>query len=400
MSGMERDHVDIFISGAGPAGLIAAAVLADLGQRVLVADPGSRPGPEGRGDLRSTAFLRPARELFQRIGLWDALAARATPLIGLQVVDLAGEPPVPRTERLFQGDADGPLGWNFMNDDLTGALLAHLDRQERVEISWQTGFSSLANRSSEALVTLASGRSVRARLAVAADGRASPLREAAGIGVRVTRYGQKALAFAVTHDHPHGNISTESYLKGGAFTMVPLPDAEGQPASAVVWMNPGPKAVALAALQDDEFSAEATRRSGHLLGALRLATRRALWPVVTQRAHRLVEGRVALVAEAAHVLPPIGAQGLNTSVNDIAALADAIGARPGDAGAPAVLARYEAARVRDIAARALVIDLFNRVTRSPDALSQALRQFGLKAVHDLTPLRQGVMRAGMGPPGR
>lgn len=397
---MQRENIDIFIAGAGPAGLIAATALAADGHRVLIADPARKPASAGPGDLRSTAFLRPARDLFQRIGLWESLAPQATALLGLKIVDLAGDPPTLRTERLFAGAEDGPLGWNFMNDAMKSVLLTHLARIGNVEIAWETGFSHLTNRTSEALIGLTGGRNLRARLAVAADGRASPLREAAEIEVRTTRYGQKALAFVVTHERPHEGISTELYLDGGPFTMVPLPDANGKPASAVVWMNPGPRAVRLATLSDDDFAAEATRRSGGLLGELRLATGRALWPVVTQRARRLVAGRVALVAEAAHVLPPIGAQGLNTSVNDIAALADAIRTQPGDPGAAPVLARYEASRMRDIAARAVVIDLFNRVTRSPDAVSQALRQFGLKTVHDLAPLRQGVMQAGMGPPGR
>lgn len=395
-----REDVDIFISGGGPAGLIAAALLAPHAGRVLVADPGPRPGEAGRGDLRSTALLRPARELFRAIGLWDGIAERATPLAGLRVVDLAGDPPAPRTERLFKGEDGGPLGWNVMNDALTGALLAHLAARGTVEFAWGDGFAGTVNRSAEVLVDLASGRRIRARLAVAADGRASPLREAAGIEVTTLRYGQKAFAFVVTHERPHQGISTESYLRGGAFTTVPLPDTLGRPTSAVVWMNPGAKALALAALDDTSFSEAATRRSGGLLGKLRLETGRALWPVITQRARHLTAGRVALAAEAAHVLPPIGAQGLNTSINDIAALAEAIQALPGDPGAPAVLARYEAARSRDIAARARVIDLFNRVTRAPDALSQALRQFGLVAVHDIAPLREGVMRAGMGPPRR
>ena len=118
--------------------------------------------------------------------------------------------------------------------------------------------------------------------------------------------------------------------------------------------------------------------------------------MITQRAERLTAGRVALAAEAAHVLPPIGAQGLNTSVADIAALAAILG-RGGDPGAPEALAAYQAARARDIAARAAAIDLYNRVTRSPAAPAQALRRLGLQLLHDVAPLRQALIRAGMGP---
>jgi 2-octaprenyl-6-methoxyphenol hydroxylase len=306
---------------------------------------------------------------------------------------------VPRTSRDFAGDSleGGPLGWNFMNVAIRLELLRYLDRQPGVELAFGSGFARLLARTEAALVTLTDGRQIAARLAIAADGRASALREAAGIGTRTRRYGQKALAFAVTHPEPHHGISTELYLDGGPFTMVPLPDRDGVPASAVVWCNDGPQALHLHQLSVPAFEAAATERSAGVLGPLSLATGRALWPVVTQRAERLTGTRLALIAEAAHVLPPIGAQGLNTSVNDNVALTDLVRQAPDTIGDSGMLAAYEAARARDIAARAGLIDLYNRVTRAPDALSQALRRIGLRAVHDIAPLRARVMRAGMGP---
>lgn len=394
---MIRDEADIFISGAGPAGLIAAAALALPGRRIIVADPGPDPAKVGgRGDLRSTAFLRPARDLFERIGLWPHLAPLATPLEALRIVDLAGDPPAIRNERTFGGDPGAALGWNFMNDVLREGLLAHLRAASGVELVWNAGFARMVNRLSAVLITLSNGRQVQARLAVAADGRGSPLREAAGIGVQTTRYGQKALAFAVGHDLPHGNVSTELYLSGGPFTMVPLPDHQGRPASAVVWMNPGAEAARLAGLDPAAFEAEATRRSAGILGELKVLTSRALFPVITQRAERFVEGRVALAAEAAHVLPPIGAQGLNTSVADVIQLAHlAEGAL--DPGAPAILVAYDRARAADLPMRARAIDLYNRLTRSPDPISQGLRSQGLGLLHDIAPIREALIRSGMGP---
>ena len=389
---MNRTETDIFIAGAGPAGLIAAAALAATGASVLLVDPAPRPNGQ-TADLRSTAFLPPARALFRRVGLWDALEPLATPLTALRIVDLAGDPPAVRTERTFARPDGTPLAWNLRNDTLRETMLAHLDRLPNVTLAFGAAFGGLTNRSTGALIRLDDGRQVRARLAVAADGRSSPLRQAAGIGVRVARYGQKALAFAVTHPVPHDGVSTEIYLSGGPFTMVPLPDHDGQPASAVVWMCPGPAARTMTALDDADFADAATRRSGGLFGALTPVTRRALWPVVTQQADRLTEGRVVLVAEAAHVLPPIGAQGLNTSVQDIAALVNALDS---DIGGPTMLAAYARARGPDISARAAVVDIFNRVTGAADPLSQGLRQAGLRAAHDVAPLRRALMRAGEG----
>jgi 2-octaprenyl-6-methoxyphenol hydroxylase len=161
-------------------------------------------------------------------------------------------------------------------------------------------------------------------------------------------------------------------------------------------MNDGRRSLDLMAMDAASFSREATLRSCGVLGELALASPRRLWPVVTQRAEALTAQRTAIVAEAAHVLPPIGAQGLNTSLHDIVALVGLAAADPANLGAPKMLAAYEATRARDIRARAAVIDLFNRVCRSGEVPVQALRLAGMKAVHDIAPLRRAVMRAGLG----
>jgi 2-octaprenyl-6-methoxyphenol hydroxylase len=393
-------RTDIFISGGGIAGLTAALALSRLGFLVTLADPAPPPAAaEADGsDLRSTAFLQPALELLQEFGLWEELAPFATPLETLAVIDCSGDPPQPRTRRAFQSSDLGAraFGWNLPNW-LTRKLLAErLALAPGVDLQLGTSFKSILTRESEAFVTLDDGTRLRTRLAVAADGRDSPLREAVGIPTETTRYGQKALAFTVSHDLAHENVSTELYLSGGAFTLVPLPDHMGQPASAVVWMNDGPEAARLMAMDDEAFSEAATTRSCNVLGQLRLASPRRIWPVVTRRATRLIAERTAMIAEAAHVLPPIGAQGLNTSLHDVRTLIDLAREAPENIGQQAWLDRYAKARERDIQARARVIDLYNRVCRSDAPPVQALRSLGLTLVHDVSPLRKGIMRAGLG----
>ncbi|MGJ8584955.1 MAG: FAD-dependent monooxygenase [Marinosulfonomonas sp.] len=398
---MQLDKTDILICGGGPAGLIAAAALAHAGFNLCVVDPSApiTKGDERGADLRSTAFLQPAQALFREIGIWDRLLPHAIPLDKLRIVDTAGDPPELRDERAFDSAelGDQPFGWNFLNWRIRHELVAHLTAQPNVELRFGTGFASLLTRTSGAIVTLTDGTRLQARMVVAADGRNSPVRDASGIAVKTTRYGQKALAFIATHPEPHLNVSTEIYHEGGPFTMVPLADIDGIPASAIVWMNPGRRAVDLAALPESAFNVEMSRRSAGLFGPLELASPRALWPIITQRAEALTAQRIALIAEAAHVLPPIGAQGLNTSLNDVAALLEAARGTPAQLGEPPMLATYEKARHKDIANRTRIIDLFNRVTRSGDVNLQSLRLAGLKAAHDIAPLRQGLMRAGMGP---
>lgn len=400
---MTRDRVDVFISGGGIAGLTAAAAFGAAGFSVVLAEPAPPPETEAddESDLRSTAFLQPARDLFEQTGLWDALAPYATPLEILRAVDTTGWPPEVRATRDFRAAdiSDRPFGWNLPNWRTRHVLTQRIASMPAVELRLGTGFGALLARDAEAIVTLTDGARLSARLVVAADGRASPVRAAAGIGVTTRRYGQKALAFNVTHLHPHQNVSTELYNDGGAFVLVPLPDLGGGPASAVVWMNDGRRALDLMEMPEEAFSREATLRSANVLGPLELASPRRLWPVVTQTADRITARRTAVVAEAAHVLPPIGAQGLNTSLHDIAALVDRARALPGELGTDAMLGSYARDRAEAVHLRAQAIDLFNRVCRSGAAPVQALRLAGLKAVHDVPPLRRAVMRAGLGTPG-
>ncbi|MEM7718254.1 MAG: FAD-dependent monooxygenase [Pseudomonadota bacterium] len=397
---MSREQIDIFISGAGIAGLTAGIALAQHGFSVVIADPTTPPKDNAASDadLRSTAFLQPARDLLEDAGLWPQLAAHATPLEALRVINLHDSPPRIATERTFTAsDLDAPaFGWNLPNWLTRKVLTQAAAKTPGLLLKSGTGFKSLLTREREALIGLSDGTRLSARLALAADGRGSPLREAAGLPVRTTRYGQKAIACAVRHDLPHHCVSTELYDAGGAFVLVPLPDHNDAPASAVVWMQDGAEAQRLAALDATAFGTAATERSAAVLGALSPITARHVWPVVTQTAERLVAERVALLAEAAHVMPPIGAQGLNTSLQDVRALCDAAVATPDDIGTRGFLERYAKARVRDVAARARVIDLYNRLCRSDAPPAQAARSLGLKLVHDVTPVRRRVMRAGMG----
>jgi 2-octaprenyl-6-methoxyphenol hydroxylase len=255
-------------------------------------------------------------------------------------------------------------------------------------------------RETEARVTLSDGARLRARLVIAADGRNSAVREAAGIGVRTTRYGQKALAFAVTHPIPHENVSTEIHRSGGPFTLVPLPDYTGEdgiarPSSAIVWMERGPEVRRLMALDTPEFEAEMTERSAHLFGPLTLVSRRTVWPIISQTAGTLSAERIALVAEAAHVVPPIGAQGLNMSLADIRTLLDLAegGWRSRGACPPA---RYSRARHADILARVTGIDALNRASMVEAQGLRDMRMRALDAIYRVAPVRRVLMQTGLG----
>ena len=388
---------DVFISGGGLAGLAAAAAFDAAGFSVVLVDPAppTQTAEDDQSDLRSTAYLQASKTLFERIGLWDVLECQATALSALRIVDTVGDPPVIQTDRMFQSSdiSDTPFGWNVPNWLARKTLTDHL--AQRIDLRLGTGFSSILTRDKEALVTLSTSERLRAKLAVAADGHASPLRQAVGIDTITTRYAQKALAFAVTHDTAHNGVSTEIYASGGAFTLVPLQNQGQTPASAVVWMEDGPNAQHLAQLSPTALSAAATGRSAGVLGDLSVATAVRSWPVVLQEARRLTARRTALIAEAAHVMPPIGAQGLNTSLLDVAALFDAACQTPDDLGGPSMLKAYHTARARDLKSRTRAIDLFNRICRTGHPGLRAFRSAGLNAIHDIAPLRMALMKRGL-----
>ena len=397
---MTRISTDILISGGGVAGLTAAAAFGSAGFSVICADP-SPPvtSAEADGaDLRTTAFLQPSIPVLQAAGLWARLAPFAAALQIMRIVDAGGEVTEPRVIKDFDASdlSDAPFGWNLPNWLLRREMLARLADLPNVSFLPGIATQSLLTRESEALVGLSDGRKISAKLVIAADGRHSTMREALGIAVKTTRYGQKALAFAVTHAVPHTNISTEIHRSGGPFTLVPLPDREGHPCSAVVWMETGPEVQRLAALPVPEFETALNIRSCEILGPLTLVSRRTVWPIITQIAARMAGERVALMAEAAHVVPPIGAQGLNMSLADLAVLLELALADPVHLGSAQMLETYHKRRHLDVQVRVTGIDALNRASMIEGQLLRDLRAGALNAFYSVAPVRKTLMKAGLG----
>ena len=391
---------DIVISGGGIAGLTAACAFGTAGFHVVCVDPTPpvTQAQEAGADMRSTAMLQPARLVLEAADIWPHLADHAAPLQVMRIIDAGGAEATPRVTKEFDASdiSDQPFGWNFPNWLLRRALISRLNDLKSVDFRPGTATTTLFTRTGEARVSLSDGTRLKPRLVIAADGRNSPMREAAGIPVTTRSFGQKALAFCVSHPIPHDNVSTEIHRTGGPFTLVPLPDVDGMPHSAIVWMDDAAASSARAEMETAAFEAEMSDRSCHLFGPLKLQSRRALWPIISQHAARMTGERLALIAEAAHVLPPIGAQGLNMSLTDTATLLELAQNNRESLGDADMLEAYHKARHSDILLRVRGIEMLNRASQASHPAARDMRAMGLEALYGMAPVRKMLMQMGLG----
>ncbi|MEQ9347249.1 MAG: FAD-dependent monooxygenase [Thalassospira sp.] len=397
-------ETDILIAGGGIAGMSAAARFAADGHQIVIVDPA--PADIGEGsDLRTTAFLEPGIATLTKAGVWDAIKPTGAELRVMRIVDAGGKTRTPRETADFDGaeTKQGFFGWNVSNKAARVALMAKLGQLENVDFRFSTTVTGFKNTARFADVTISDDKSddetIRAKVVIAADGRNSSLRDMAGIKHKRWAYDQSAMVFVVTHDKPHDNISTEIHRTGGPLTLVPMPDLGGKPCSSVVWMTPAARADDLNAMSNDALSAEITHDTMNLFGPLTVASPRAVWPMIAQVPNRLIAARLALIAEAAHVVPPIGAQGLNMSLHDIETLADLMAKAKfhgQDIGATPLLKSYERRQLPKTLARVGGIDLLNRASMLEPKPLRDLRYAGLSAINRIGPLRKFAIKVGIG----
>jgi 2-octaprenyl-6-methoxyphenol hydroxylase len=382
---------DVVVVGGGPTGLSSAIALTQAGARTALI---ARRLPYA--DNRTTALLGASVDFLQALEVWPRCKDNAAELRMMRLVDDTGRL-IRAPEVRFSCDEIGldVFGYNIENRILVSAL-----EDRAAALSNLTRFddeaAAITPEAETVDVLLGSGGSLSARLAIGADGRQSLCREAAGIGVKRRELNQAALTFNVGHSRSHKNISTEFHTPQGPCVFVPLPGDR----SSVVWVSAPKEAERLMALSDDELSQAAEAQSHSILGRLRVEPGRNMFPLAIEQPREFAKNRVALVGEAAHVLPPIGAQGLNMGLRDAADIADAVRdalASGQDPGSPATLSRYALARRADVISRTFVVDMANRSLLSAFLPMQSLRAAGLHLIGSFGPLRRLAMREGLAP---
>lgn len=392
MSKSQKTNVfDVAVVGGGPSGRIAALAIAREGfDTALIAPSGNA------ADGRTTALWQKSLALLAEIGVWSEIEPNAQPLRKMRMID-GTRRLVRAPETIFDSAELGldEFGFNILNINLNRVLAEAADKESNL-----TCFGSVAANAEFggdlAKITLGNGDQVEARLAVAADGRNSILREAAGITVRRWTYPQVALVVNLDHTLPHHDISTEFHTPTGPFTLVPLPGRQ----SSLVCVETPDEAERLIGLSKKNLELELERRAHSVLGKFKLASTPQSFPLSGLAADALVSERIALVGETAHVFPPIGAQGLNLSLRDISDLVDRlVTARLHhlDIGDKETLLPYETKRFADIRTRTNAVDLLNRSLLTDFLPVQAARSAGMYLAGKIPPLRRLLMREGMTP---
>jgi 2-octaprenyl-6-methoxyphenol hydroxylase len=382
--------VEVAIVGGGPAGLTAAIALAEAGiETALIA---RRPA----ADQRTTALLSGSVTALETLGVWAGCGAQAAPLRVMRIVDATSRL-VRAPEVRFAASEIGleAFGHNIENRHLLAALDARaqtLPSLTRIEDDAR----AVETNDSGATVTLNSGARVAARLIIGADGRHSLCRTAAGIESDGHAYPQTALTFNLTHARQHQDISTEFHTESGPFTLVPLPGDR----SSLVWVVEPAGAERIAALDDAALNDEIEQRSHSILGKIVVEPGRGVFPLAVETVRCFGQNRIALIGEAAHVIPPIGAQGLNLGLRDAACIGElVVSARRdgGDVGASDLLARYDRLRRADVKSRTVAVDLLNRTLLSDFLPVQSARGLALYLIDRIGPLRRAVLREGVAP---
>jgi 2-octaprenyl-6-methoxyphenol hydroxylase len=390
--------VDVVIAGGGMVGLTLGIALAEAGIETAVVDAAEPEQVFQAGfDGRVSSFAPASRRLLSAIGVWDLLQTEAEPVLDIVVGDGSVR------------EGASPAMLHFDHRELGPEPLAHMIENRHFRIALEKrarnvqGLRVIAPakvlgadaQPAQIVLSTSGGHSISAQLCIAADGRDSPLRQAAGIKTVGWPYRQHGIVATIDHERPHRGVAHELFLEAGPFAILPMKGNR----SSIVWSEEERRAAAFMALDESSFLSEIRQRFGDQWGEIRLTGPRWSYPLTMQIATSYLAQRLAVVGDAAHAVHPLAGQGLNLGLRDVGALAEVIVEcrRLGlDVGSSANLARYESWRRFDNALFALSMDGLNRLFSNSVGPLQAIRRFGLDLVDGIPSMKALFMRQAAG----
>jgi 2-octaprenyl-6-methoxyphenol hydroxylase len=393
------DRADVIILGGGLVGLALAAALDSSGLSAIVIDPANPAGRMTQAfDGRTSAVSSSSKRMFNTVGISEHFPEPGCPIRRIEVADgldpggLAFDP----------GDDEEPLGWMHENRHLRAALLARAEAGRNIWLMWQAKPASVERGEHGVSVRLEDGRVVGSPLLIAAEGRNSPMREAAGIRCARWKYDHSAIVSTLRHERPHDHVAYEIFYPAGPFALLPMTDDAGGHRSAIIWSVSHQDAPGYLSLSDENFAAEAEAAMGGFLGKIDMLAPRSTYPLGFHHAARITDHRLVLVGDAAHGMHPIAGQGVNVGYRDAAALAQVLveGARLGlDLGDQQLLTRYQRWRSLDTFMVSLATDSLTRIYGIPGRTASKVRRFGMGLINRIGPVKDRLMAEARGTSG-
>ena len=392
------DRADVIIFGGGLVGLALASALDSSGLSAIVLDPADpAPRTQASFDGRTSAVSSSSMRMLDTIGVTKHLAEKGCPIRTIAVAD--GLEP---GGLHFDSDDDEPLGWMHENRHLRAALQSRAEAGRNSWLLWKARVAAVDRGEHGVIVALDDGRKLHAPLLIAADGRNSVTREAAGIRVARWRYDHQAIVSVLGHELAHDHVAYEIFYPTGPFALLPMNDGISGPRSAIVWSVPKEDAAGWLSLSDADFAAEAKVAMGGFLGEIEMLAPRSSFPLGFHHAAQITASRLALVGDAGHAVHPIAGQGLNLGFRDVAALAEVLveGARLGlDLGDSQLLKRYQSWRSLDALSVAFATDSLTRIYGVPGKTASAVRRLGMGLIERISPIKNRLMSEARGTSG-
>lgn len=385
---------DILIIGGALTGISLACALASRGLSVAVIE--SRDPKDimnERSDGRTSAISLGSKKILEHYGLWEEIEHKAGPIWDIRITD-GNSPFFLHYEHELVGSQ--PMGYIVENHHALTCLYAKAKTLPTLTLYAPGNYETIVRSARDVTVTLKDGTEIRADVLVAADGRASKVRESAGIDTTSWSYHQSAIVCNIAHELDHKGVALEHFLPAGPFASLPM---YGGKMSSLVWTEKTGMESVFLAMDEAEFILEIEKRLGTHLGKITLASKRFCYPLSLTHAKTYTANRLALVGDAAHAIHPIAGQGFNLGIRDIGVLAGLLIETKQlglSVGTLDILSQYEKARRRDNMLMITVTDALNRLFSNNNTPLRTARTLGLATLQKLPFMKKFFMQHAMG----